>query len=232
MVYCKQHEPKNLNEKDPIPFSTYFDKNWHALEFRPLWAFHLRKELQTLGTTSSNALESFNGKIKHRLNTHIHLAKAIEELMLFTEEKFVDFTRRDCFTLKISTNSWKLGSRFLTLHDFLCQNAINHIVEQQKLTDQNEYKHVEIASSSLSFFVFKGENSTKHTVRCDSNDKYQCDCEFSKVYSLPCRHVLHIVATQDLCIFASYSYLPRWLKERPFDIDESSSDSIYLLFML
>ena len=86
---------------------------------------------------------------------------------------------------------------------------------------------MEIASSRLSFFVFKDENSTKHTVRCDSNDKYQCDCEFSKVYSLPCRHVLHIVATQDLCIFASYSYLPRWLKESPFDIDESSSDSIH-----
>ncbi len=65
--------------------------------------------LQTLGTTSSNILESYNGKIKHRLNTNMHLTAAIEELMFYTEERYLDYTRRDCYSLKVSVKSWALG---------------------------------------------------------------------------------------------------------------------------
>jgi hypothetical protein len=103
---CKKHEKVDQKE---TPFSAYFDKNWHSLEFRALWAFYLRADLQTLGTTSSNILESYNGKIKHRLNTNMHLTAAIEELMVYTEERYLDYTRRDCYSLKVSVKSWALG---------------------------------------------------------------------------------------------------------------------------
>ena len=93
-------------------------RNWYDLAFRDLWAFYMRKSVQSFGTTTSNCFERYNDFVKDRISTDNHLTEAIEELMLFTEENYEDFTRRDCDSLKVTTQSWKIGS-FRILNDKL-----------------------------------------------------------------------------------------------------------------
>ena len=159
-------------------------RNWYDLAFRDLWAFYMRKSVQTFGTTTSNCLERYNDFVKDRISTDNHLTEAIEELMLFTEENYEDFTRRDCDSLKVTTQSWKIGS-FRNLNDKLGEFAILQIVREQELSKKFDYKHETVTSKC--FIVFRNvQDSTRYNVFGDEQDKYSCNCEYSMLCLVLC----------------------------------------------
>ena len=193
-----------------------------------MWAYYLRKGLRTLGTNTSNIVETFNGTVKERVNTDMHLTESVCELMIFTEEKYLQYTRRDVLSLRVSKQSWKLGREFVELHEKLSNKAIIEIREQKKLVEANNYEFVELAGNYRTFTVNKQGEARRHSlVQSDINDKFKCDCEYSKFNALPCRHVLFIIDHFKLPIYESFNFLPRWLKATSFvNEDSNSNDSV------
>jgi hypothetical protein len=173
----------------------------------------------------STALDSFNGKVKTRIDTDVHLAGAVEELMLYTDEFYKDSSRTECLSLRVSNQSWTLGNQFFELNVKLSQHAISAICLEHESSLSKTYVHGKIASAIPTYFVHRAEEGAqRHTVVANEFEKYSCNCLYTKVNALPCRHILYILRTLELSIYDNYSYLPRWLKQHSFEEENSNSN--------
>jgi hypothetical protein len=67
---------------------------------------YYRAELPIRATHTNNHIESFNRKIKRRIKRNMHFTKALEELLLLTDEHYEDILKKTKYSIKINTTKY------------------------------------------------------------------------------------------------------------------------------
>lgn len=183
--------------------NNYFDNNWHTITEQ--WVRCHIKQFHTLANRTNNRLESLNQKLKAVITKYTALPTFAAQLMVCVSSLRIE---KDIRAIE-KIHKKPVNKAGWADHDEKYANLLTNYAFKKYMKETGGFENVVFVHIDNVMSVY-GDLASQRILTREIN----CDCEFFRTMSLPCKHIIAFRAHNGLDLFDEAICLNRWRKDK------------------